>query len=343
MSLSSSDLGYIASLQGIHEKNGVKAGPIATSPQPAVSGPPPAPAITRTASHSSPAPVPPPRPQSNHQSTAPNTKFILLKNASPSTFVDLLCHVVKTYDDDWQDRFTLYVTDYTQNPFFYEYTEKDTRSNLYDNSRKWEGPLGKFTLQVTVWDANAYHCRRHVQEGTFVRLYNVNMKMMNGYLEGKVHGDKRYPEKVGIQIVNDIDDNSDERLSKLLARKSDYWRKIKNMEEERTTSKRKKKHDRKEEREAQRRRTTSEPVQPVDVIHLDDGENEKLKKAEPVEIITPKPKTQKLNGLEKSSRTSTPCPKETPVTRKSNKKQLPTPVTLNSSSKLRQAPESHQF
>ncbi|KAI5287870.1 hypothetical protein KEM54_005665 [Ascosphaera aggregata] len=199
-------------------------------------------------------------------------------NANASTFVDLVCHVIKTFDDDWQDRFTLYVTDYTQNPLFYEYTAKDSSNSNrnrppYDPFvtaaaaapiRKWEGPLGKFTLQVTLWDANAYHARRYAREGSIVRLSNVNLKMTNGYLEGKLHGDRTNPAKIDVQIVKspDIESEADEKLAKLLARKMEYWRRIKSTEEDRTVSKRKRKHDKKEERDSKRktRTTTIEPI-----------------------------------------------------------------------------------
>ncbi|KAI5307214.1 Importin alpha subunit (Karyopherin alpha subunit) (Serine-rich RNA polymerase I suppressor protein) [Ascosphaera pollenicola] len=328
VSLSSSDLAYIASLQGIKQRNiqeNVKSATKASRPA--------APAREET-SYSSPAPVSLAQPTYNRQSPTFQGKFILLKNANEKTFVDLLCYVVKTFDDDWQDRFTLYVTDYTQNPLFYDYTEKDVHGTLSDSARNWEGPLGKYTLQVTMWDANAYHCRRYVKEGSIVRLFNVNLKMTNGYLEGKVHGDKIYPEKVGIHVVDDLHADDDERLSKLLARQMDYQRKLKSMDEERTISKRKKKHDKKEEREARRKRTTSESGFASEGVQLEEAGHTSPRKPEPDVMATPKLKRKKSNKLDKSSSgTSTPRPEQTPSTHNVPIKQVLQPYSLNKSIK----------
>lgn len=156
------------------------------------------------------------------------------------TFVDLTVHVVKTWYQD--DRVHLYVTDYTVNKSLFEYRDKSddeddgegegesifgdrfgfTTRDAHEK-RAWQGPMGRMTLQITLWEPHSTFARENVSEGAYVALSNVHVKAdkMNGIIEGAIHTDKWYPKKVGIRILED--DHEDSRFLDLQNRKRDYW------------------------------------------------------------------------------------------------------------------------
>ncbi|KLJ11655.1 hypothetical protein EMPG_13162 [Blastomyces silverae] len=157
-------------------------------------------------------------------------KFTLIKDASCGIFVDLVVQVVKTYPEDYQ-RFLLYVTDYTQNKQLFNYASEEGGSRDGDDygytsraRRDWPGPYGQMTLQVTLWEPHAYYARQNIKENDFVLLQNVNIKMgrMSGVMEGSLHTDRHFPEKIQVIPINDND--SDEDLKKLVKRKLEYWK-----------------------------------------------------------------------------------------------------------------------
>ncbi|KAG5291250.1 telomere-binding alpha subunit central domain-containing protein [Histoplasma capsulatum G186AR] len=160
-------------------------------------------------------------------------KFSLIRDLSCGTFVDLVVQVVKTYAEDYQ-RFLLYVTDYTQNKQLFNYTAEeggprdgDVYGYTSRSRRTWPGPYGQMTLQVTLWEPHSYYARQNVKENDFVLLQNVNIKMgrVSGAMEGSLHTDRRFPEKVQVIPINDND--SDEDVKKLVKRKIDYWKRVK--------------------------------------------------------------------------------------------------------------------
>ncbi|OJD23246.1 hypothetical protein ACJ73_05397 [Blastomyces percursus] len=157
-------------------------------------------------------------------------KFSLIKDASCGIFIDLVVQVVKTYSEDYQ-RFLLYVTDYTQNKQLFNYVSEEGGARDGDeygytsrSRRDWPGPYGQMTLQVTLWEPHAYYARQNIKENDFVLLQNVNIKMgrMSGVMEGSLHTDRHFPEKVQVIPINDND--SDEDLKKLVKRKLEYWK-----------------------------------------------------------------------------------------------------------------------
>ncbi|PGH03686.1 hypothetical protein GX51_03950 [Blastomyces parvus] len=159
-------------------------------------------------------------------------KFTLIRDASCGTFVDLVVQIVKTYAEDYQ-RFLLYVTDYTQNKQLFNYSSQEGGSRDGDQygytsrpKRDWPGPYGQMTLQVTLWEPHAYYAKQNIKENDFVLLQNVNIKMgrMSGVMEGSLHTDRHYPEKIQVIPINDND--SDEELKKLVKRKLEYWKRI---------------------------------------------------------------------------------------------------------------------
>jgi protection of telomeres protein 1 len=163
-------------------------------------------------------------------------RFSLIKNLSMDTFVDLTVHVVKTWYQD--DRVHLYVTDYTVNKSLFDYQEKsndDEEGGTFGDEfgfmtrntrekRTWQGPMGRMTVQITLWDPHSTYAREHVHEDSYVALSNVRVKTdkMNGIMEGVIHTDKMYPHKLGIRLLED--DDEDSQFDELKNRKREYWR-----------------------------------------------------------------------------------------------------------------------
>ncbi|KAE8555389.1 hypothetical protein EYB25_000084 [Talaromyces marneffei] len=166
----------------------------------------------------------------------PKDKFSLIKDLSARTFADLAVHVVKMFYQD--DRVHLYVTDYTVNKSLFDYGDKSDEENEGGTDdtfgfltrptrekRAWQGPRGRMTLQVTLWDPHSYYARENVTEDGYILLRNVHIKAdkMNGLLEGVMHTDKKYPEKVDVRLLED-DHQDDPRVFELKTRKREYWR-----------------------------------------------------------------------------------------------------------------------
>jgi hypothetical protein len=136
------------------------------------------------------------------------------------------------------DRVHLYVTDYTVNKSLFDYGDKSDEENEGGaddtfgfltrptrEKRAWQGPRGRMTLQVTLWDPHSYHARENVTEDAYILLRNVHVKAdrTNGLLEGVMHTDKKYPEKVDVRVIEE-DHQNDPRLVELMTRKREYWK-----------------------------------------------------------------------------------------------------------------------
>lgn len=80
------------------------------------------------------------------------------------------------------------------------------------------------TLQVTLWQPHSAYAKENVHEDSYVALNNVHIKSerLTGRTEGVIHGDRLYPDKVGIRVLNDEDD--DPRFLELKKRKREYWK-----------------------------------------------------------------------------------------------------------------------
>lgn len=175
--------------------------------------------------------------ESRQQAKAlPKDKFSLIKDLSAHTFADLAVHVIKMYYQD--DRVHLYVTDYTVNKLLFDYGDKPDEENEAEaddtfgfltrptrEKRVWQGPRGRMTLQVTLWDPHSYYARENVTEDANILLRNVHVKAdrTNGLLEGVMHTDKKYPEKVDVRIIEG-DRQNDPRIVEFMTRKHEYWR-----------------------------------------------------------------------------------------------------------------------
>ncbi|KAK2873391.1 hypothetical protein FQN49_002389 [Arthroderma sp. PD_2] len=82
------------------------------------------------------------------------------------------------------------------------------------------------TIQVTLWDPHASYAQERIKVDDYVSLYNVNIKMAkdSGRMEGALHTDRIYPDKIQVYIIND--NEIDSHVKQLVERKQAYWRKL---------------------------------------------------------------------------------------------------------------------
>lgn len=133
-------------------------------------------------------------------------KFAHVKDMQYNHFYDLMGEVVKTFPG--RDYFTVYLTDYTKNPQLHCYEWPNLHDNRRDSSsqKQWAGPFGQYTLQITLWDVHADVAYNIVKVGCLLHLNNVRAKRNgDGNLEGVLHGDRRYPSRVDISLVKDME------------------------------------------------------------------------------------------------------------------------------------------
>jgi len=127
----------------------------------------------------------------------------------------------------------VYVTDYTEHHLLYNYSYNSNEDGSMDGDeygyiqslpRKWPGPWGKMTLMVTLWESHSNYARKHLTEGKFVRLRNVQIKMddSGAKLEGNCRGDHFNPTKVNVEVRNAREGKGDEQMEGLLIRKREY-------------------------------------------------------------------------------------------------------------------------
>lgn len=178
-----------------------------------------------------------PSPIGNSTTARPwKDKFALIKDLEVTTYRDLVGQVVKIYPHN--DRLELYLTDYTSNNLLWNYEwgqndgddygrEGDTYGYLPSTSsnKKWPGPFGKMTMTVTLWPPHSYYGRQNLKENDFVYIHNVHIKWSkDAKIEGVLHSDSRYPDKVDVTILKN--NNDDDRVKDVLRRKRDYTNKF---------------------------------------------------------------------------------------------------------------------
>lgn len=169
-------------------------------------------------------------------------KFSLIKDVQIDQFYDLVGQVIKIYPSN--GCVELYFTDYTPNPLLYNYKwglpdELDGISREGDEfgyvpststNKKWPGPFGKLTLTVTLWPSHSYFAQTNVKEKDFVFLRNVRIRYSRDEkVEGSMHTDQRYPDRVDVTILKDHKD--DERVKNVLRRKLEYSEKFETQSE----------------------------------------------------------------------------------------------------------------
>ncbi|EPY51433.1 telomere end-binding protein Pot1 [Schizosaccharomyces cryophilus OY26] len=141
---------------------------------------------------------------------------VTLSKIRPSQRFTFYAQVIKTWYTE--KNFTVYVTDFSENEFFYPVT-RETAPHM-----RWKGPQGRYSVRCILWDEHDFYCRNYVQEGDYVLIKNARAKLDRiGQLECVMHGDPGQKYKSSIEKV---DPNVPE-LESLKRRKRDY---VKNQE-----------------------------------------------------------------------------------------------------------------
>lgn len=173
-----------------------------------------------------------------------NQKFSLLKDLRPDKFHDLIGEVIRVYDTT-PDSITIYLSDYTSQELFYDNPvdggepadltrDGDEYGYTVSRTRKptdWPGPYGKMAMQLTIYPPHIQYIRDHVKTNSWVMIKNVHTRMSpRGQLEGRLHGDRRWPERIQVSLLEPSSENpemTDTRLKDGIRRKRAYWRRLK--------------------------------------------------------------------------------------------------------------------
>ncbi|KAJ6785819.1 hypothetical protein PWT90_06038 [Aphanocladium album] len=167
-------------------------------------------------------------------------KFSLLKDVACDRFADVIAEVVRE-PYDLGDKFTLWISDYTEHSNFYHFALKSLEphadpynytngSNTHDPD--WSGPYGKRSLQITCWEPHASAIRENkITVGSFVFIRNLQIKWgrNSSNLEGFLREDRQYPNKVYISLFDDEEDGDsmDPRLKETARRRRQYEKEAK--------------------------------------------------------------------------------------------------------------------
>jgi protection-of-telomeres protein 1 len=169
-------------------------------------------------------------------------RFSVLKDVQPQNFYNILGEVIKIVD--LSGVVALYLSDYTANSSFYNYswgeggtTARDGDEFGYTKPKKkatneWPGPYGKLSIQLTLFDEHAEFVRENVEVGQWVLLSNVQIKYgkMGNILEGFLRHDRdSWEGKIQVSILKwspDVDE-VDDRLKEVVRRKYEWWKKFK--------------------------------------------------------------------------------------------------------------------
>ncbi|KAK4192913.1 hypothetical protein QBC35DRAFT_482113 [Podospora australis] len=160
-------------------------------------------------------------------------KFSLLKDAKADHYYNVIAQVVRDPYFDYDDKVTMYVSDYTENPHFrlqtwedlgrdggdpwgYTSTDPDPEPTRPD----WHGPDGKRSIQLTIFEPHANTVRDEkvaVGQWLFIQNLHVTFGHDSNALEGKLHSDMKHPSKVNIHVLDvDEPDTIEPRLKERL-------------------------------------------------------------------------------------------------------------------------------
>ncbi|KAE9983550.1 hypothetical protein BLS_004132 [Venturia inaequalis] len=186
-------------------------GPSNRPPPPGLPSRPPPPGLpSRPPPPGLPSRLPPPQPSANNIiSRFQDRKFSLLKDIQNGTYVSLVGEVRKLWGT--RNGTQMYLTDYTSNSLLFEYKPDDGQAEGQDGDdhgylsnmqkRGWKGPLGKMTIQITLWPPHDYFVNTEVVEGDIVLVRNMHVAFQGKYLEGKLHTDQKFPQQVDVRKI----------------------------------------------------------------------------------------------------------------------------------------------
>ena len=163
-------------------------------------------------------------------------KFSWIKDVVINVFYDVVGQVVKIFPSN--GCVELYITDYTSNSLLYNYEwgQEDGEALSRDGDeygytprassrKKWPGPFGKMTLTVTLWPPHSHFAQGNVKELDYVHIRNMRVKFSrDAKLEGALHSDRKWPDRVDITI---LDKKDDDRVKDVLRRKLEYTKRFK--------------------------------------------------------------------------------------------------------------------
>jgi hypothetical protein len=166
-------------------------------------------------------------------------KFSLLQNVEDGRFYDLIVQVVREPHDTGLGKLTLYVSDYTENPGFFDKPwegseELDSRSgdpygytsNEGITPKDWAGPYGKKSMQITCYEPHASVISTVEAVGHWVRLRNVQVKYGHDgrFLEGFMREDRgAAATRVNVEFLEITDPETiDPRLKEAIRRCRDF-------------------------------------------------------------------------------------------------------------------------
>ncbi|KAK4242548.1 hypothetical protein C8A03DRAFT_11268 [Achaetomium macrosporum] len=176
-----------------------------------------------------------------NQSLSVKDKFSLLKDVKEGRFYNLIAQVA-TEPYSRFDVVTLYVSDYTENAHFYLEQWQGPSEPVGDSygytsgdvsmpRKKWVGPYGKMSIQITCYEPHATVIRDEVKAGHWVELRNVQIKYgQDGkYLEGFLREGRNFdPSRVNVNVLEATDPETiDPRLKDAIRRCRDYHKKKK--------------------------------------------------------------------------------------------------------------------
>ncbi|KAF5238082.1 hypothetical protein FANTH_10476 [Fusarium anthophilum] len=171
-------------------------------------------------------------------------KFKLLQDVQEGCFCDIVAQVVRP-PHDGGDKMTLWVSDYTENSFFHNFSIGFDESSIgrdgdpfgYTDKYAmaaspsgWPGPFGKRCIQITCWEPHITALRDQ-DMGTLPWVLIKNLQIKLGHsganLEGFLREDRDpHGPKISIRMVgsNPDSENFDPRAKEALQRKRQYER-----------------------------------------------------------------------------------------------------------------------
>lgn len=179
-------------------------------------------------------------------------KFRELKDVEDGCFCNVIVQLVKE-PFDLHDKITLWVSDYTENPSFYNVATSAANAAFEDgdphgylsNKKKSTAktktkdprPSGKRSMQITCWEPHATAIREgELSEGTWVLIRNLQVKYGREHwnLEGYLREDREARGvKIGVQALDSTDREAmDPRHLAALRRHRDFLRTTKSRRKE---------------------------------------------------------------------------------------------------------------
>ncbi|KAI0166968.1 hypothetical protein GGR52DRAFT_584823 [Hypoxylon sp. FL1284] len=166
------------------------------------------------------------------QSRNARQKYQLLKDVQDLQFYDIIGRVVREPYSQI-DIATLWISDYTENDQFFEFSSDPTEAPMpQGGTGSWPGPFGKRSIQVTCFGLHAQFALEKVKPGDWVQLRNVQVKYgrNSSNLEGYLREDQSsYGRGIQVDILPVLEDpdNIDDRVKAAIRRRAEYEKSFK--------------------------------------------------------------------------------------------------------------------